>query len=120
MYKEKRVAIGELKLEYCKEAFLDPSEIIYIYRNYPINCPHRERQTNKLENLFNEDCSKYGIPFSFVDNSTIMLDANRCNSERVAEKLDMILNTIETFLTRNNQKLNEDKTVIMRITNLVP
>ena len=67
-----------------------------------------------MDNLFNEVCPQCGITFSFANNSTITVDTNICNSERVAEKLDMILNMIETFLTRNNLKLNLDKTVIMR------
>ena len=54
--------------------------------------------------------------FSFSDDSTIIVEGHRHNSKMVAEKLDMILTNLETFLTRNNIKLNVDKTVIMRIT----
>ena len=44
------------------------------------------------------------------------MEGHRPNSKMVVEKLDMILNTVETFLTRNNLKLNVDKRVIMIIT----
>ena len=44
------------------------------------------------------------------------VEGHRHNSAMVAEKMDLILNTLEIFLTRNKFKLNVDKTVIMRIT----
>ena len=92
----------------------DPSSVRYSVVN--MMCVHKNTTTEMNLNLFGNDCIKCGLLLNYADDSTVIIQTTKYDSNFTSYQLDQILNNIEIFLSTNILKININKTQLLRTT----
>jgi hypothetical protein len=79
------------------------------------NCRDRSH-SERMGKLFGKNCQTCGTITCYADDSTYCISSKK--TEKLQGKLTETLNKISSFLKANKLQLNDDKTVLMRMTTI--